>query len=117
MKELMNNKPSEEMLQSNPTLAAMWAQLEAKHKVSTSKQDDDGWPPIHPDVQELADHFNLDQKVTNRLNWVLSDRKDTFDDDIYGLWDNLRNAHTPAAICTVKIKEMQAGTWVGKPRP
>merc|ERR1740121_287880 len=115
MKELMKNKPSEEMLASNPTIAAMYAQLDARWKVI----EDAKWhePSIHPDVQELADHFRFDQKLTNKLNWVLSERKDTFMEDIYGLWDNLRNAHTPGAMCTSKIKEMINGTWVGKPRP
>lgn len=72
---------------------------------------------IHVDVQELADHFGLDERQTRDLDQLLKQRKDTFDDDIYGLWANLKNAHNPGAMCTVKMREMRDGTFVGRAKP
>jgi hypothetical protein len=72
---------------------------------------------IHVEVQELADHFGLDERQTRDLDALLKNRKDTFGDDVYGLWANLKNAHNPGAMCTVKMREMRDGSFVGRAKP
>jgi len=70
---------------------------------------------IDPDVQELADHFGLDERITKQLDNEMKNRQDTFEGDLLALWDILEHARSPPGLLSVKIKEMQAGTFVGQP--
>ncbi|CAK0889535.1 unnamed protein product, partial [Prorocentrum cordatum] len=71
---------------------------------------------INPDVQDLADHFGLDERITKQLNDEMVKRKDTHDGDMHALWDILETARVPAGLLSVKIKEMQNGVFVGQPK-
>merc|ERR1719293_576476 len=71
---------------------------------------------INPDVQDLADHFGLDERITKQLNDEMVKRKDTHDGDMHALWDILETARVPAGLLSVKIKEMQDGVFVGQPK-
>merc|ERR1712048_779503 len=42
-------------------------------------------------------------------------RKDTFEGDLAAIWDILETARSPAGLLSVKIKEMQSGTFIGCP--
>lgn len=70
---------------------------------------------IDPDVQELADHFGLDERITKQLDNEMKNRQETFEGDLLALWDILEHARSPPGLLSVKIKEMQAGTFVGQP--
>mmetsp|Transcript_9550 Transcript_9550/g.24948 ORF Transcript_9550/g.24948 Transcript_9550/m.24948 type:complete len:305 (-) Transcript_9550:106-1020(-) len=71
---------------------------------------------VDPDVQELADHFGLDERITKRLDDEMKNRQETFEGDIAALWDILETARSPAGLLSVKIKEMQDGTFIGAPK-
>merc|ERR1711963_20503 len=43
-------------------------------------------------------------------------RVDTFDGDLVVLWDILETARNPAGLLSVKIKEMQEGSFIGQPK-
>merc|ERR1719150_294631 len=73
-------------------------------------------PSINPDVQELADHFGLDERITKQLDDEMKQRADTFEGDLVALWDILETARSPAGLLSVKIKEMQEGTFIGEPK-
>lgn len=72
---------------------------------------------LHVEVQELRDHFGLDEGQVRELDYLLKLRKETFDDDIYGLWDNLRNAYNPGGMMSKLLRDMQEGRFVGKVKP
>ncbi len=73
-----------------------------------------GW--IRVDVQELTDHFGLDKRMTRCLDEQMKTRKDTLEGDIEALYDILERARSPAGLLSVKLKEMQEGTFVGRPK-
>merc|ERR1719412_1002415 len=43
-------------------------------------------------------------------------RADTFEGDLVALWDILETARSPAGLLSVKIKEMQEGSFIGQPK-
>lgn len=108
------------MLQSNPNLASqiaanplLAAQLLQHAQAAAAPLVT---PGINPDVQELADHFGLDERITKRLDDEMKNRQDTFEGDLIALWDILETARVPAGLLSVKIKEMQDGTFIGEPK-
>eukprot|EP00927_Polykrikos_kofoidii_P083539 TRINITY_DN8577_c0_g1_i1.p1 TRINITY_DN8577_c0_g1~~TRINITY_DN8577_c0_g1_i1.p1 ORF type:complete len:292 (+),score=55.42 TRINITY_DN8577_c0_g1_i1:77-952(+) len=108
------------MLQSNPNLASqiaanplLAAQLLQHAQAASAPIHTSG---INPDVQELADHFGLDERITKRLDDEMKNRTDTFEGDLIALWDILETARVPAGLLSVKIKEMQDGTFIGEPK-
>lgn len=72
---------------------------------------------INPDVAELCDHYEVEDRIMLILNEVMKGRKDTFDNDIFGLWEILRPARSPAGLLMAKIREMKEGTFVYTPPP
>lgn len=94
---------------SNPLLSQLWRHVTA---ASTSTAA----PGVHVDVQELADHFGLDERITKRLDDEMKNRPDSFEGDIAALYDILETARSPAGLLSVKIKEMQDGTFIGLPK-
>eukprot|EP00928_Gymnodinium_smaydae_P078944 TRINITY_DN62996_c0_g1_i1.p1 TRINITY_DN62996_c0_g1~~TRINITY_DN62996_c0_g1_i1.p1 ORF type:complete len:309 (+),score=51.55 TRINITY_DN62996_c0_g1_i1:44-928(+) len=72
-------------------------------------------PGIDADVQEFAEHFGLDARITKDLDDELKKRPATWEGDLVALWDILENARNPAGLLRVKIGEMQANTFVGQP--
>jgi len=71
---------------------------------------------FHPDVQELADHFGMDERITKQLDDEMKKRKETHDQDIAALYEVLELARNPAGLLSVKIREMKEGMFVGKPK-
>merc|ERR1719195_1615635 len=72
---------------------------------------------IDPDVQEFCDHFGIDPRMTRLLNDELHKRPDTWEGDLLALWEIIEQARVPPGLLMVKIREMQNGTFVGKPKP
>merc|ERR1719433_2086669 len=71
-------------------------------------------PAIDPDVQELCDHFHIEDRHLQRLNEIMKGRQDTFEGDMLKLWEKLEDAREPAGLLVVKMREMEEGTFVGK---
>merc|ERR1711933_626106 len=71
-------------------------------------------PMIDPDVQELCDHFHIEDRHLQRLNEIMKNRQDTFEGDMLKLWEKLEDAREPAGLLVVKMREMEEGTFVGK---
>jgi len=71
---------------------------------------------IDPDIQELCDHYEIEERIAKKLHEQMDKRPDTFSDDLEKLWEVLKTARSPAGLLCVKIGEMETGTWVGKPK-
>merc|ERR1719512_180341 len=66
---------------------------------------------IDTEVQELAHHFKLDDRITKDLDQQIKRRNQSFDDDMKALWEILEGARNPAGLLRVKIREMEDGTF------
>lgn len=73
---------------------------------------DDG--RLDPDVEELCEHFEVEDRVMLKLNQEMRKRQDTFGPDIEKLWEELRMARNPSGLLMAKLRQMQDGTFVGK---
>merc|ERR1719429_350109 len=73
--------------------------------------------PMDPDVQELGDYFNIEDRWIKRLNETMRKRKDTKEQDLAKLYEVLERARSPTGLLTVKIGEMECGQFVGKIKP
>merc|ERR1719323_2707758 len=73
--------------------------------------------PIDPDVQELGDYYNIEDRWIKRLNEAMVKRKDTKEQDLAKLYEVLDKARSPTGLLTVKIGEMESGQFVGKIKP
>lgn len=74
-------------------------------------------PTVDPDVQELCDHYHVEDRHARRLSELMRNRQETFEEDLAKLWDVLETARSPAGLLTVKMREMDEGTFVGKSKP
>merc|ERR1719265_2433457 len=72
---------------------------------------------MDPDVQELGDYFNIEDRWVKRLNETMKKRKATKEADLAKLYEVLENARSPTGLLTVKIGEMECGQFVGKIKP
>merc|ERR1719401_826531 len=72
---------------------------------------------IDPEVRELGDYFNIEERWIKRLNETMKKRKDTKEQDIAKLYEVLERARSPTGLLTVKIGEMECGQFVGKIKP
>jgi len=108
------------MLQANPQLSAQIAAnpllASQLQQIAQAASAPAALPGVNPDVQELADHFGLDERIAKQLDDEMKTRGDTFDGDLAALWDILETARNPAGLLSVKIKEMQEGTFIGQPK-
>ncbi|CAE7485643.1 unnamed protein product, partial [Symbiodinium pilosum] len=77
--------------------------------------DDD--EPIDPEIQELCDYFNIEDRWIKRLNETMKKRQDTKAEDIEKLYETLERARSPTGLLTVKIGEMESGRFIGKVKP
>lgn len=68
---------------------------------------------IAPEVQELADAFDIDERATRALDQEMKKRRDTFDEDLKALWVGLEGARNPSGMLMLKIKDMMQGTFRG----
>merc|ERR1719492_233206 len=72
---------------------------------------------IDPEVRELGDYFNIEERWVVRLNDVIKKRQDTKGQDLAKLYEVLERARSPTGLLTVKIGEMECGQFVGKIKP
>merc|ERR1740121_2921344 len=72
---------------------------------------------IDPEVKELGDYFNIEDRWVKRLNETMRKRMDTKEQDIAKLYEVLERARSPTGLLTVKIGEMECGQFVGKIKP
>eukprot|EP00933_Yihiella_yeosuensis_P032039 TRINITY_DN25623_c1_g1_i1.p1 TRINITY_DN25623_c1_g1~~TRINITY_DN25623_c1_g1_i1.p1 ORF type:complete len:385 (-),score=117.60 TRINITY_DN25623_c1_g1_i1:59-1213(-) len=72
---------------------------------------------IDPDIQELCDYFNIEDRWVKRLNETMKKRQDTKQEDIEKLYETLERARSPTGLLTVKIGEMECGRFIGKIKP
>ncbi|CAK0825521.1 unnamed protein product [Prorocentrum cordatum] len=72
---------------------------------------------LNPEVKELAEHFNLEDRCARALDQQLKLRKDTFTEDMAAIWDILEGARSPSGLLMVKVREMAEGTFRGFSTP
>merc|ERR1712137_365772 len=72
---------------------------------------------VDPEVQELGDYFNIEERWIKRLNETMKKRLDTKEQDLAKLYEVLERARSPTGLLTVKIGEMECGQFVGKIKP
>eukprot|EP00404_Azadinium_spinosum_P013303 CAMPEP_0180515038 /NCGR_PEP_ID=MMETSP1036_2-20121128/53088_1 /TAXON_ID=632150 /ORGANISM="Azadinium spinosum, Strain 3D9" /LENGTH=53 /DNA_ID=CAMNT_0022526577 /DNA_START=11 /DNA_END=168 /DNA_ORIENTATION=+ len=51
---------------------------------------------VDPDVQELCDHFHIEDRHVQRLNDIMKKRQETFEADLLKLWEKLEDAREPS---------------------
>eukprot|EP00933_Yihiella_yeosuensis_P055013 TRINITY_DN5364_c2_g3_i1.p1 TRINITY_DN5364_c2_g3~~TRINITY_DN5364_c2_g3_i1.p1 ORF type:complete len:415 (-),score=83.75 TRINITY_DN5364_c2_g3_i1:308-1552(-) len=86
-----------------------------KYRDSDSDSEEPPTHDIDPDIQQLAYTFKIDTALTQKLNDIMiNQRQRTWEQDIERLYEILKDAHTPAAMLNLKVKDMQKGTFVGK---
>lgn len=100
------------VMATNPILAMTLMNARAADRPKTIRAEPT--PVIDPDVQELCDHFHIEDRHTQRLNEIVKNRRDTFEADMLKLWEKLEDAREPAGLLVVKMREMEEGTFVGK---
>jgi len=73
---------------------------------------------IDPDVAELCENFKVPDEVMIKLNHELQKRGDSMGGDLEKLWEELENdgkgRRNPGGFLITKVRQMEAGTWVGK---
>mmetsp|Transcript_6360 Transcript_6360/g.13896 ORF Transcript_6360/g.13896 Transcript_6360/m.13896 type:complete len:300 (-) Transcript_6360:43-942(-) len=99
----------------NPLLALQV--LNASGAAVTAASANSYQAPIDPDVQELGDYFNIEDRHIKRLHELMKGRQDTFEADLLRLYDVLERAHSPAGLLVVKMREMEEGKFIGKVKP
>merc|ERR1719221_1895408 len=72
---------------------------------------------MDPDVQELGDYYNIEDRWIKRLNEAMAKRQATKEQDLAKLYEVLDKARSPTGLLTVKIGEMESGQFVGKVKP
>lgn len=97
----------------NP-MAAAAEEPKEKDKPLTWKEDDE---EIDPDVRELGDYFNIEERWVVRLNEAMKKRTETKAQDIEKLYEVLEKARSPTGLLTVQIGKMECGQFVGKIKP
>jgi len=113
--------PSEQAaLLANPAVAYQIAQnpflaSSLLHHAQAAAASGYGRAAVDPDVQDLADHFGLDERITRQLDDELKKRPVTCEGDLLALWDILKDARSPQGLLHAKMREMQANTFVGQP--
>lgn len=65
---------------------------------------------VEPEVQDLADHFGLDERITGKLQEAL-DRRGDPGGDLEVMWEILDEARNPPGLTMIKVKEMLDGTF------
>jgi len=72
---------------------------------------------IRPEVQELAEHYSLDDRSTRALDSQMRVRQKTFEADMEALWEILGSARNPSGLLMVKVREMAEGIFRGFSQP
>jgi len=106
----------------------MARQQQQQQQPTQSQAQEHGVPPpppkkepaedeIDPEVQELGDYFNIEDRWIKRLNETMKKRQATKEQDLAKLYEVLERARSPTGLLTVKIGEMECGQFVGKIKP
>merc|ERR1719464_1971006 len=101
----------------NPMLGMMGGQAGSSAEPAPSPPPKESEDEIDPEVRELGDYFNIEDRWIKRLNETMKKRKDTKEQDIAKLYEVLERARSPTGLLTVKIGEMECGQFVGKIKP
>merc|ERR1712113_731062 len=72
--------------------------------------------PIDPDVLDLGEYFGLERVMCKKLHDALKERPSTAQDDIAALYEILEHARSPPAMLQSKLREMEANTFIGRPK-
>merc|ERR1740116_306087 len=101
----------------NPMLGMMGSQAGSSAEPAPSPPPKESEDEIDPEVRELGDYFNIEERWIKRLNETMKKRMDTKEQDIAKLYEVLERARSPTGLLTVKIGEMECGQFVGKIKP
>jgi len=101
---------------SNPLMAANFASMMRGQDAPPAKEEPKE-EAIDPDVQELGDYYNIEDRWLKRLNETMKKRQATKEQDLAKLYEVLERARSPTGLLTVKIGEMESGQFVGKIKP
>merc|ERR1740123_264304 len=101
----------------NPMLGMMGGQAGSSAEPAPSPPPKESEDEIDPEVRELGDYFNIEDRWIKRLNETMKKRKDTKEQDLAKLYEVLDRARSPTGLLTVKIGEMESGQFVGKIKP
>lgn len=77
----------------------------------------EGGPRVDPDIADLCEHYEIEDRVMHILNDAMKLRQETFSTDILGLWESLATARSPAGLLMAKVRMMKDGSFVGKVDP
>merc|ERR1719343_487250 len=99
----------------NPMMGGMMGGPPQKPRPPARQEPKEG--EMDPDVQELGDYYNIEDRWIKRLNETMKKRMDTKEQDIAKLYEVLERARSPTGLLTVKIGEMECGQFVGKIKP
>lgn len=81
-------------------------------EVNVPEVDDD----IHPDVHDLCKQFKIEESIERQLHNAMKKRKDSWPEDLEKLMELLEQAQTPWRTLTKHIKEIDDGSFQGKPK-
>merc|ERR1711861_90908 len=85
----MGGMPGMMMGGMNPMMAMMMSNMAAMGAASTEKEESAAAPepsePIDSRVREICRHFNIEQKICEKLNKAMKLRED-YDEDMQVLW-------------------------------
>eukprot|EP00439_Symbiodinium_sp_Y106_P084908 s357_g26.t5 len=97
-----------------PLLVNLGSACAPAHEAAESKHiiTQDSWRlvKIEPEVQDIADHFGLDERITGKLQEALNTRPDP-GTDLQVMWEILDEARNPPGLTMIKVKEMLEGTF------
>ncbi|CAE8667916.1 unnamed protein product [Polarella glacialis] len=82
-----------------------------------SRSEPEGDAAIDPEIRELGDYFNIEERWIKRLNETMLKRQDTKGQDLEKLYEVLERARSPTGLLTVQIGKMECGQFVGKIKP
>jgi len=102
---------------ANPMAAMAGMAGSSASKSAPKKEEPEEDAAILPEVQELCDYFNIEERWIKRLNETMRKRRDTLTEDIEKLYETLETARSPTGLLTVKIGEMESGRFIGKVKP
>jgi len=71
-------------------------------------------PPFDPEIKELCEKFEIEEKCARKLDAVMAGRADTKKSDLAKLFDLLEDVGSPTCLLELKISEMEEGEFVGK---
>merc|ERR1719174_605529 len=90
-------------------------------KPKPKEEEPAGWTAAQlakdPDIVELFDHFQIDNRHMDRFCRSMEKRELTFEGDMLKIWELCEQARSPEGMLVSKVKEMEDGIFVGKTVP